>query len=138
MDTKQVLAAIALVAGLLMAGPDAAAQSPQSPTSDAPRGKVLRVRSTPVFYENQGGTFRRMAEQPTGQNLVGMEVRDISSRGYVLVGHGSQEWWVARSLVVIDSVGETVMPKARCQNLLSVGTDTRTAGVRGAGQGCGK
>ena len=138
MGMKHVMASILFVLGLCAAGGQVDAQPASSADGDSANGAVQRVRGVPVFYERQGDSFRRMPEQPAVKDLVGMTVEEVSPRGYVRIRGDGPSLWVARSLVVMEGAGETAMPKARCQNLLTVGTDTRTAGVRGAGEGCGK
>ena len=93
---------------------------------------VKEVRGTPMVYEKEGEQFRRVGPLPAEVDLRGARILENSPKGYVRVDIQPAPVWVDKLKVRLD----VVAPKTRCGSIVTASSDSVTAGVRGAGEGC--
>ena len=93
---------------------------------------VKEVRGTPMVYEKEGEQFRRVGPLPAEVDLRGARILENSPKGYVMVEAKPAPVWVDKLKVKLDMAA----PKTRCGSIVTASSDSVTAGVRGAGEGC--
>ena len=93
---------------------------------------VKEVRGTPMVYEKDGEQFRRVGPLPAEVDLRGARILENSPKGYVRVDIQPAPVWVDKLKVRLD----VAAPKTRCGSIVTSSSESVTAGVRGAGEGC--
>ena len=82
--------------------------------------------------KEEGEQFRRVGPLPAEVDLRGARILENSPKGYVMVEAKPAPVWVDKLKVKLDMAA----PKTRCGSIVTASSDSVTAGVRGAGEGC--
>lgn len=120
-----------LLAGLALPAAEAEAQQQGHPVL------VEKVYGKPVVHELQGDGFVSTGQVLEPGALEGVEVVEVSSKGYAALALPTGTVWVDR----LNLRFNTTVPKAYCGRLgkdshVSASGDATSPVVRGAGEGC--